>query len=64
MIDYGDVKKLIFLWKICEESVQCKASLGITGAIQGTSRNVIYQELGLESPKSRRWYKYLILSLT
>ena len=30
-----------------------------TGAIQGTSRDRIYQELGLKSLKSRRWYKRL-----
>ena len=36
-----------------------KAALAITGAIQGTSRDKIYQELGLESLKSRRWYKRL-----
>ena len=31
----------------------------MTGAIQGTSREKIYQELGLESLKSRRWYRRL-----
>ena len=41
------------------ESVQYKAALAITGAIQGTSRDKLYQELGLESLKSRRWYKRL-----
>ena len=41
------------------ESVQYKAALAITGAIQGTSRDKLYQELGLESLKSRRWYKHL-----
>ena len=41
------------------ELVQYKAGLAITGAIQGTSRDNIYQELGSESPKSRRWYKRL-----
>ena len=33
----------------------------ITSAIQGTSRDKSYQELGLESLKSRRWYKRLSL---
>ena len=35
---------------ICEklESVQYKVALAITGAIQGTSREKIYQKLGLE----------------
>ena len=63
LIDYGDI---IYEQpqneSICEkiESVQCKATLAITGAIQGTSRNKIYQELVLESLKSRRWYKRLV----
>ena len=33
--------------------------LAVTDAIQGTSRDNIYQELGLESLKLRRWYKGL-----
>ena len=40
-------------------SIQYKATLAITGAIQGTSPEKICQELGLESLKSRRWYKRL-----
>ena len=36
------------------EPVQYKAALAITGAIQGTSCDKLYQELGLESLKSRR----------
>ena len=34
----------------CEklESIQCKTALAITGAMQGTSRDKIYQELGLD----------------
>ena len=41
------------------ESAQYKAVLAITGAIQGTSCDKLNQELGLESLKSRRWYKHL-----
>ena len=46
---------------VCEkhQSVQYKVTLAITGAIQGTSREKIYQELGLESLRARRWYKRL-----
>ena len=46
----------------CEkiESVQYKTTFAITGGIQGTSRDKISQELGLESLKSRRWYKHLV----
>ena len=45
----------------CEklESVQYKAALAVTGAIQGTSRNKIYEELGIASLKARRWYRCL-----
>ena len=48
-----------FLKKL--ESIQYKAALAITGALQSTSREKIYQELGLESLKSRTWYKHLSL---
>ena len=41
------------------ESIQYNACLGITGAIRGTSTEKIYQELGLESLKSRRWFRKL-----
>ena len=41
------------------ESVRYKTVLAITGAIQGTSRDKLNQELNLESLKSRRWYKRL-----
>ena len=37
------------------ESVQYKAALVITGGIKSTSRGKIYQELGLEFLKSKRW---------
>ena len=62
LIDYGDIiydqpHNESFCEKI--EAVQYKAALSIRGAIQGTSRDKIYQELGLESLKSRRWYKRL-----
>ena len=33
--------------------------LAITGAIRGTSSEKLYQELGLESLKSRRWFRKL-----
>ena len=61
-MDYGDIiydqpQNESFCEKI--ESVQYKAALAITGAIHGTSYEKIYQELGLESLKSRRWYRLL-----
>ena len=49
----------------CEkpESVQYKAVLAITGAIQGTSREKIYQELGLESLKSEDGINVIVVCL-
>ena len=41
------------------EAVQYNAALGITGAIRGTSRIKVYEELGFESVKSRRWFRRL-----
>ena len=60
LIDYGDIiydqhQNEPFCGKL--ESVQDKAALAITGAIQRTSCDKMYQELGLASLKSRRWYK-------
>ena len=57
-IIYDQPQNESFCQKI--ESVQYKVTLAITGAKQGTSRDKIYQELGLESLKSRRWYKSLV----
>ena len=69
-LDYGDViydqpNNSRLSDKI--ESVQYNASLAITGAIRGTSKEKLYQELGLESLKDRRWlrrmsYLYKIIS--
>ena len=61
-IDYGDIVydqayNDSFHEKL--ESIQYNASLAITGAIRGTSRNKLYQELGLESLQHRRWYRKL-----
>ena len=41
------------------ESLQYKACLAITGEIRGTSSEKLYQELGLESLKLRRWCRKL-----
>ena len=62
LIDYGDIiydqpQNEYFCGKLV--SVQYKAALAITGAMQGTSRHKIYQEFELESLKSRIWYKRL-----
>ena len=41
------------------ESIQYNACLAITGAIRGTSKERLYEELGLESLQDRRWYSRL-----
>ena len=61
-LDYGDILydkafNESFHQKI--ESIQYNACLAITGAIRGSSREKIYQELGLESLQHRRWYRKL-----
>ena len=43
------------------ESIQYNACLDIIGAIRGTSRESIYQELGLGSLQLRRWCRKLCL---
>ena len=61
-LDYGDViydqhYNNSFHQKL--ESIQYNAALAITGPIRGSSREKIYQELGLESLKQRRWFRKL-----
>ena len=41
------------------ELIQYNTALAITGAIRSTSREKLYQELGLESLRKRRWYRKL-----
>ena len=41
------------------ESFQYNACLAITGGIRSSSREKLYQELGLESLQQRRWYRKL-----
>ena len=43
------------------ESIQYNAAIAITGAMRGTSSEKLFQELGLESLKSRRWLRKLCL---
>ena len=43
------------------ETVQYNAALAITGAIKGTSREKLYQELGLEYLQQRRWMRRFCL---
>ena len=64
-LDYGDIlydkpNSANFQNKL--EKVQHRACLAITGAIQGTSRTKLYDELGLHSLIKRRWCNKLIFS--
>ena len=64
-LDYGDIiydKPNVenFINRI--ESIQYNAALAITGAIRGTSKERIYNELGLESLEKRRWYRQCVFS--
>ena len=61
-LDYADIiydKPLNGSLKRKIEMVQYNAALIITGAFKGTSRDKIYQELGLESLTDRRWTRKL-----
>ena len=41
------------------ESIEFNAALSIASAIVGTSRENLYQQLGLESLPKKRWYRKL-----
>ena len=41
------------------ESAQYDAASGITGTIRGTSKETLYQELGFETMKEKRWFRRL-----
>ena len=61
-LDYGDILydqayNMSFHQKL--ESIQYNACLAITGAIRGTSKEKLFQEIGLESLQLRRWYRKL-----
>ena len=61
-LDYSDIiydqaYNLSFHQKL--ESIQYNTALALTGAIRGSSREKLYQKLGLESLQLRRWYRKL-----
>ena len=63
-LDYGDILyDQTFNNSFHErlKSIQYNAALAITGAIRGSSREKLYQELGFESLQQRRWYRKLCL---
>ena len=57
-LDYGDIiydqaYNASFHQKL--DSIQYNAALATTGAIRGTSKEKLYDELGLETLEKRRW---------
>ena len=66
-LDYGDVlydQAFNNSFHAKMEFIQYNACLAITGAIRGTSREKVYQELGLEALQLRHWYRKLCLFYT
>ena len=62
--DYGDViydQSYNDSFRAKLESYQYKAVLAMTGAIKGSSTEKLYQELGIEHLRSRRWFRKLCL---
>ena len=58
-LDYGDIISDQGFNKLFHdnlESIQYIASLAITGAITGTSKEKLYQELGFESLQQKHWF--------
>ena len=58
-LDYGDIIYEQAFNSSFHESIQYNASLAITGAIRGTSREKLYNELGFELLHGSRWYRKL-----
>ena len=61
-LDYGDIPydqafNTLFHKKL--DSIQYNTCLALTRAIRGTTKEKIYQELGLESLQICRWYRKL-----
>ena len=61
-LDYGNVMydqayNVSFQQKV--ESIQYNAAVAIMEAICGTSKEKLFEELGLESLQHRRWYRKL-----
>ena len=65
-LDYGDViydRAFNDSFHQRLESIQYNAAIAITGTIRGTSSEELFQELGLETSKSRRWLRNCIYFL-
>ena len=63
-LDYGDVvydRASNESFHQSLESLQYNAAIAVTGTIRGTSSENLFQGLGLETLKSRRWLRKLCL---
>ena len=63
-LDYSDViydRDFSESFHLCLESIQYNATIAITGTIRGTSLEKLFQELGLETLKTRHWFGKLHL---
>ena len=63
-LDYGDViqdRTFNESFHQRPQSIQYNAAIAITRTIRGTSSEKLFQELGLETLKSRRWFRKLYL---
>ena len=61
-LDYGDIlydRAYYTTFHQKMEAVQYNAALAITSAIRGSSKEKLYQEVGLETLQQRRWYRKL-----
>ena len=61
-LDYGDIifdQAFDNTFHQRLESIQYNTTLAITGAIRGTSKEKLYQELGFEFLQCRRWFRKL-----
>ena len=59
MVIFFMIKLIIFLFTINWNLLSIMSAWPITGAIRGTTKEKLYQELGLESLQLRRWYRKL-----
>ena len=59
MFVFRKIWRALFSFQQKVENIQYNAAVGITEAIHGTSKEKLFEELGLESLQHRRWYRKL-----
>ena len=59
-LNFGDISSNVqYVVSTKMVSIQYNAALAITVALRGSSREKLYQELGLKTLQQRRWYRKL-----